>query len=89
MAEDAALMPPGRMGVCIFNALAEHPYGLRMQELIPIVYPDPDKEPEYAASAVSVAVYNANKWWKKQRSMLRIRGQGGPGSVYRIWIARA
>jgi hypothetical protein len=72
----------------IFDALCAHPYGLKMQELIPHVYPDPDREPDWAANCITASVCRMNKRWRAEKSMLRVRGSGGPGSRYQIWIAR-
>ena len=64
------------------------PYGVRMSALIERVYPDPDDEPGYPEKNLHARICQMNKWWALRGALLRIRGHGGPGSVYRIWIAR-
>ena len=71
----------------LFDALAEHPYGLTMRKLIEIVY-NGCREPEYAASSLQVCAMRFNRRAKAQGLGLQIRGSGGPGSKYQIWIVK-
>lgn len=74
------------VGGRIFAALCEHPYGLTSNQLKELVY-HPDFEPD-AIECISVIVHRMNWWWRDHNSMFRIRARGGPGSTYKLWIAR-
>ena len=71
----------------MFNALCEHPCGLTVNELIEIVYRGA-KEPAYAVGCVQAASHFINARFKDQKIGLRIRGSGGRGSRYRIYVIR-
>ena len=71
----------------IFSALCEHPYGLTNGQLIARVYKGA-REPTWAEGSIQAAVYAFNKIMRQMGSCLRIKGNGGPGSIYRIWIVK-
>lgn len=72
----------------VFDALCVHPYGLTMGELIPLVYLDPNREPEHPEWVLPAVICHANKKWRTAGELIQIRGSGGPGSKYQIWIKR-
>lgn len=73
----------------LFYALCEHPYGLTNAELCDIVYGgDADGGPDKANEVLNVLVSNFNRYARKDKLGLRIRGTGGPGSRYLIWVVR-
>lgn len=72
----------------VFEALCERPYGLTKRELMTAVYGG-RKEPEWADSSVSVCISRFNRLSNLNRWGLQIRGHGGPGSKYLIWVHRA
>lgn len=71
----------GAMQFRLFQALRRAPDGLRCGELIDILYAqDPDGGPLHNIIAVMAKQIN-----RKIAPMgLRIKGTGGPGSVYRL-----
>jgi hypothetical protein len=81
-------LKPPTLATRIFRALCEHPYGLTMSELITQVYPDPAREPTDPEGTVQVTLCKANAKWRAAGELFQIRGQGGPGSKYRIFIQR-
>jgi len=63
----------------MFEALCDNPYGLTAQQLIPVCYPDPDREPDHAEDNVRVAITRTNKWFERFNSPFRI---------YRVTLSR-
>ena len=73
----------------IFDLLCEHPYGLTSRELADKVYADdPDGGPDWAAESINGLVWQMNQRAKKEGLGIRIRGHGGPGSKYLIYVVR-
>lgn len=74
----------------IFDALCAHPYGLTAKELVDIVYADdPDGGPDWAYESIGLCAWRINHKAKKEGLGVRIRGHGGPGSKYLIYVVRA
>ena len=71
----------------LFRALCEHPYGLTNLQLRALIWPAA-REPESAISCVQVAAHSFNRRAAKVGLWLRITGSGGPGSIYRLYLAR-
>lgn len=77
----------GKLEVVLFNAVAERPYGVTSAELVDILYGHRrDGGPEWAANSISVILHRLNK--KIAVLGLRIRGWGGPGSKFHLYIRR-
>jgi hypothetical protein len=72
----------------IFSALCERPYGLTNAELCDHAYAERKEPPLWAEACVGSAVMRFNNYAKENRLGLRIRGLGGPGSKYLIYVAR-
>lgn len=75
-----------RLGDRIFAALCEHPYGLTTGELIAAVYPDPDREPEYAWRCLHVEIWRMRQRLAVECQWLTI-GRASPGR-YAIYLRR-
>lgn len=60
----------------IFDALCEHPYGLTKDQLVEVVYPNPDKEPDWAITSLTVCICRMNKKLKRDNSPFRIKPAG-------------
>ena len=71
----------------IFSALCDRPYGLTNPELRAAVYSGAH-EPDWAPECIQVAVCRFNRLAKRAGLGLRIRGGGGPGSRYLLYLAR-
>ena len=71
----------------MFRALCAHPYGLTNPELRAETWPVLT-EPEWAESCIQVAVVRFNRLAKKRGLGLRIRGGGGPGSKYLLYVVK-
>jgi len=73
----------------LFDALCTHPYGLTSKELVEKMYFDrEDGGPLTAAESISVRVCYINKRFERLGISLRIRGHGGPGSRYQIYVVK-
>lgn len=70
-----------------FFALCNNPYGLTANQLAYEVY-NGVQEPEWAKSSMQVCFVVFNRKAAKNHWGLRIRGHGGPGSKYQIWVVR-
>jgi hypothetical protein len=71
----------------VFSILCEHPYGLTNSELCDHVYAN--KEPPLCAEGnISSATWRFNGYARSNRLGLRIRGGGGPGSRYMIYVVK-
>jgi hypothetical protein len=71
----------------VFSILCEHPYGLTNSELCDHVYTSREP-PLWAEGNISSAVWHFNGYARSNRLGLRIRGWGGPGSRYMIYVVR-
>jgi hypothetical protein len=69
----------------VFNALCAHPYGLTVRQLVEQAY-TVTNEPDWAASSITVMICHFNKLARRHGWRLYIRGNGGPGSKYQIYI---
>lgn len=70
----------------VFNAMCANPGGLAMQELIPLVYSDPDSEPDYAVETLHLSIMKLNRSFVARGELLYIR-RCSPGR-YRLFISR-
>jgi hypothetical protein len=71
----------------VFSILCEHPYGMTNSELCDHIYARVEP-PLHADGNISSAAWRFNKYAQKKRLGLRIRGSGGPGSKYMVYIVR-
>lgn len=69
-----------------FFALCNNPYGLTAKQLAYEIYYG--NEPAWAINSMHVSFMYFNRKSAKNRWGLRIRGSGGPGSKYQIWVVR-
>lgn len=70
-----------------FYALCNNPYGLTAKQLAYEIYYG-ISEPEHSRNSMQVCFLQFNRKAAKNRWGLRIRGQGGPGSKYQIYVVR-
>lgn len=75
------------VGSRVFFALCERPYGMTCDELIQAVY-NGSGEPDWARSSVSACIHKLNRRLKQRGSLFSIRGYGGPGSRYQIFLRK-
>ena len=52
----------------MFEALCHNPYGLTAQQLIPVCYPDPNREPEYAEDNVRASTSGSSASTRRSAS---------------------
>ena len=70
----------------IFDALREHPYGLKTSELIYHVYKG--QEPKDPERCICLAIMRFNRRAERIGSAIRIRNRQHAGRVYRIHIVK-
>lgn len=82
-------LPPANIQVrgakpqALLDYVLAHPDGVRTRQIFDIIYAaDPNGGP-LSLNIVAVMVNKLNRHFEKQDVKLRIRGTGGPGSVYR------
>ncbi len=80
------MKPFHTIAAVIFDALCEHPYGLTIDQLVEIIYPNPDKEPARAVDSTRVRISYMNKHWREQNQGFRIKAAGM--KRYAIFIRR-
>ena len=71
----------------MFRALCAYPYGLTNPQLRAAIY-SPGCEPEWSQNCIQVGVCRFNRLAKRRGLGLRIRGSGGPGSKYRLYVVK-
>ena len=69
----------------IFRELCEHPYGLTAAQLIEKIFRGVNEPDEYQVSA---RVAHMNRKMEQHRMGLRVRGHGGPGSIYLLYVVK-
>jgi hypothetical protein len=68
----------------LYNFIARHPDGVTREQALTAVYrSDPNGGPK-KPNIISVMVHGINKQLASEGAAERIRGTGGPGSVYKI-----
>lgn len=72
----------------IFDLLCDHPYGLTAKQLAEQVWTADDGGPDWWNSSIQVSVLRINRLAQACGIGLRVRGSGGPGSRYQIWVVR-
>lgn len=71
----------------VFNAVVARPYGLTVDEIVDALYGHrEDGGPEYARNIVSTRLVSLNR--KLKPLGMRIKGWGGPGSKFHLYIRR-
>jgi hypothetical protein len=68
-----------------FQALCDHPYGLTAQEAAAIIY-GAKGGPEGVKAVLCTTAHGINKRARKAGLGIRVRGHGGPGSKWQVWI---
>lgn len=71
----------------MFRALCAYPYGLTNPQLRAAIY-SPGREPEWSQNCIQVGVCRFNRLAKRRGLGLRIRGSGGLGSKYLLYVVK-
>lgn len=75
----------GKKRQIIFDYVARHPEGVTVGQIMGHLYADdPNGGPE-SMNIVAVQAMHINRYLEKRKQPYRIRGRGGPGSVYRLY----
>lgn len=75
----------GKKRQMIFDYIARHPEGVTVHQIMDYVYAeDPNGGPK-STNIVSVQAKHINHYLEKSGEPYRIRGRGGPGSVYKLF----
>lgn len=73
----------GRRRQALLEYVLRYPEGVTRSQILDAIYADdPDGGPENQ-NIVAVMVKHINDILEKQKKKVRIRGSGGPGSIYR------
>ena len=70
----------------LFDSLCEHPYGLTVRQLIPLLHPDPNKKPAEPESSVRVLISRFNYKLAAFNSPFRIKRT--TLGRYALWVRR-
>ena len=80
---------PAPIAEALFAALCAHPYGLTNNALCELIYGHrADGGADHAQWSLQVTVCSFNRRAAKAGLGLRIRGSGGPGSKYLIYVVK-
>lgn len=75
----------GKKRQLIFDYVGRHPEGVTVGQVMDYVYgDDPNGGPE-STNIITVQAMHINRYLEKHNQPYRIRGRGGPGSVYRLY----
>lgn len=75
----------GKKRQLIFDYVARHPEGVTVGQIMEYVYAeDPNGGPE-SSNVVAVQAWHINRYLETRGAPYRIRGRGGPGSIYRLY----